>query len=107
MTNATIAWGDVSAEHFYAHAIDGRAVLMSSPRSEAWGETAGIDPELWLVRFGHRLVAVDDYDPAQSAGYLQGHEPTDGVWSIVANWMAYRVRQRALKKAQRRTRVVV
>ena len=108
MVNATIASGDISADRFYQlHVRDGRAALMSLPRSEAWGGTKGTDdPEMWLVRVGQRLVAVDDYDPSQTVGYLQECRASDGVWSIVDAWLAYRVHQRALKKAHRRTRAV-
>jgi hypothetical protein len=105
MRNATSTSGDIPADRFYyVYASDGRAVLMSSPRDDVvdGAQALGDNPELWLVRFGARLVAVDDYDPQMALGYVREYQHGDSVWSIVADWLAHRAHQRALRKAQRK-----
>ena len=108
MDNATLASGDAGAAYFFVrYGRDGRAVLMSSPRSEAWTRAVAPehDPELWLCRFGATLAVVDDYDPVQGDGYLRKCQPSDSVWGLVRDWQEYRTHQRARRKAYRRTRV--
>ena len=90
MRNATSTSGDIPADRFYyVYASDGRAVLMSSPRDDVvdGAQALGDNPELWLVRFGARLVAVDDYDPQMALGYVREYQHGDSVWSIVADWL--------------------
>jgi hypothetical protein len=105
MYNATRGTEDACAEYFFLrHAVEGRAVLMSSPRSAMWnramkrGAVKPEDPELWLCRFGVALVVVDDYDPAQSGGYIHKCQPDDTVERLIKDWLIHRKRNRALIK---------
>jgi hypothetical protein len=114
MNKATRGTEDACAEYFFLrYAVKGRAVLMSSPRSAAWSRTLKRgarqpeDPELWLCRLGVALVAVDDYDPMQSEGYLYKCQPHDTVGRLVNDWLLYRQRNRALIKLAKCLRTIL
>ena len=111
MYNATRISGEDRVAHFFAtRAIDGRAVLVSSPRREPWGRTALVhgktikpvdDPDVWLCRIGSTFVVVDDYDPQKLDGYICECSPDDTVHWIIACWERYRDIQRDKRKVNR------
>jgi hypothetical protein len=130
MYDATVASGDMSADTFFTvYALNGRAVLLSSlpmisagrpSKAGSWGwintpttDSAAIaaygpiqitrpeEPDLWLCRFGSTLIAVDDYEPLRTDGYIYECHPDDTVKVICEQWLAACVGQRKERKLAR------